>query len=394
MRIEIPRYTERFGSVRINDVQRVLELDSGVKTEAPCKEAIAIYKADEKQLEDIQGRMAIILPIKDEKLKLFEGVLSGIPHSCLIIVVSNSQREPIDRFRMEQDALKQFCHFTQREALIIHQKDPVIAQAIEEAKYPELLDEDGLVRDGKCEGMLIGILLAMLCGKDYVGFIDTDNYIPGAVWEYVKSYAIGFSLARSPYTMVRMLWRYKASVSEGIYFRKWGRVSRIVNRHFNRLISTQTGFETEIIKTANSGEHAMSIGLAKMLTYASGYAVEPQELISIFEQFGGILPPAHKEVIEQGVDIFQIESRNLHIHEERGSEHIDEMLLVGLANLYHSPLSGPEDKRLILEELEAGGYLKPGEELAQPHYYPPPEKADLEKFARVMREYFPEYSVS
>lgn len=28
MRIESPRYTERFGSVRINDVPQVLELDS------------------------------------------------------------------------------------------------------------------------------------------------------------------------------------------------------------------------------------------------------------------------------------------------------------------------------------------------------------------------------
>jgi hypothetical protein len=29
VRIESPRYTERFGSVRINDVQKVLELYSG-----------------------------------------------------------------------------------------------------------------------------------------------------------------------------------------------------------------------------------------------------------------------------------------------------------------------------------------------------------------------------
>ena len=34
MRIETPRYTERFGSVRLNEVQKVLELDSG-KVEEP-----------------------------------------------------------------------------------------------------------------------------------------------------------------------------------------------------------------------------------------------------------------------------------------------------------------------------------------------------------------------
>ena len=136
----------------------------------------------------------------------------------------------------------------------------------------------------------------------------------------------------------------------------------------------------------------MTMELAKMLTYASGYAVEPQELISIFEQFGGILPPAHKGIIEHGADILQVESRNPHIHEERGAEHIDEMLLPGLATIYHSPLSNSENKRLILDQLEAGGYLKPGEELAEPHYYPPLEKADLETFTGVMQEYLLEYS--
>jgi len=47
MRIESPRYTERFGSVRINDVQKVLELDSGRAKEAPLQEKIAVHKIEE-----------------------------------------------------------------------------------------------------------------------------------------------------------------------------------------------------------------------------------------------------------------------------------------------------------------------------------------------------------
>ena len=105
MRIESLRYTERFGSVRINDLQRVLELDSGRKSETPRKEEIAVHKIEDETIKDIEGRMAIVIPIKDEKLKLFEGVVSGIPHDCLIIVVSNSQRRRVDRFRMERDTL-------------------------------------------------------------------------------------------------------------------------------------------------------------------------------------------------------------------------------------------------------------------------------------------------
>ena len=223
MRIESLRYTERFGSVRINDLQKVLELDSGKKCETPRKEEIAVHKIEDEVIKDIEGRMAIVVTIKDEKLKLFEGVVSGIPHDCLIIVVSNSQRRRVDRFRMERD-----------------------------------------------------------------------------------------TLAQSPYAMVRVLWHYKPKISRGMYFRKWGRVSEITNKYMNALISE---------KTANAGEHTMTIKLAEILPYASGYAVEPQELISIFEGFGGILPTAHQAAAKQGIEIFQIETKNPHLHEDRGRMH-------------------------------------------------------------------------
>ena len=108
MRIESPRYTEHFGSVRINDVQKVLELDSGKAKELPLQENIAARKIEEDVIKNFEEKLAIVIPTKDEKLKLFEGVISGVPHECLIIVVSNSQRKREDRFRMEQDTLNQF----------------------------------------------------------------------------------------------------------------------------------------------------------------------------------------------------------------------------------------------------------------------------------------------
>jgi mannosyl-3-phosphoglycerate synthase len=201
MRIEKQRYTERFGSIKINDVQKVLELDSGRRADMPLKEAIAVDKIEEDVIKDFEEKMAIVIPIKNEKLKLFEGVITGVPHECLIIAISNSERKEVDRFKMERDTLNQFCHFTQRKALIIHQKDPVITRALVQAGYADLLDEHGkTVRDGKSEGMVIGLLVAMLMGKEYIGFVDADNYFPGSVWEYVRCYAAGFSIAQSPYT--------------------------------------------------------------------------------------------------------------------------------------------------------------------------------------------------
>lgn len=392
MRIESIRLAEHLGSVKIHGVRRVLELDSGAK--ALLEEIPEVQKIGKDAIEDIERRMAIVLPVKNEDLTVFEGVLSGVPHECLMIVVSNSQRGEVDTFVSEQDILGRFCHATRRQALIVHQKDPVLAKALKQADYGELLDEDGLVRNGKSEGMIIGILLAMLHGKEYVGFIDTDNYIPGAVWEYAKHYAIGFSLAKSPYAMARILWRYKPKVAGELYFRKWGRVSEISNKYLNHLLSTKKKFETEIIKTANAGEHAMSIELAKMLTYATGYAVEVQELMSIFEQFGGILPMADKTIAEKGVEIIQTETINPHLHEERGGEHlVQDMLLPSLSVIYHSPLCESSTKHLIFNQLLEQKCLKSRERVPQMRFIPPPQKADIQKFAQSIEAQLPNYSV-
>jgi mannosyl-3-phosphoglycerate synthase len=393
MFIESPRYTERFGSVRMNHVQTVVSLDSGAKSDLPPPGAMGVIKIAEETIKDFEHKMAIVIPVKDEKLKLFEGVVSGVPHDCLVIVVSNSQREKVDRFRMEGDALKQLCHFTFRQALIAHQKDPAIAEAAMEAGYDSLLGEDGLVRDGKSEAMVIGLLMAKVAEKEYVGFVDADNYFPGAVLEYVRNFAAGFSLAQSPYSMVRILWHYKPKISGGLYFRKWGRTSEITNKHLNDLISSKTGFETEVVRTGNAGEHAMSMNLAEILPYASGYAVEPQELVSIFENFGGILPTKEPKVMGQGIDIFQIETRNPHLHEEKGEEHVRNMLLCSLSTIYHSPLSSEEIKQAIMTELVRQQSLKEGEEPPPVHMICSPKKVDSKKLISKLREDLDKYRV-
>jgi mannosyl-3-phosphoglycerate synthase len=393
MFIESPRYTERFGSVRMSHVQRVISLDSGVKRRLPSYDAIGVRKIDEETIRHFEDRMAIVIPTKDEKLRLLEGVVSGVPHDCLVIVVSNSQRERVDRFRIEGDALNQLCRFTLRQALIIHQKDPAIAKAAMEADYNDLLDEDGLVRNGKGEAMIIGLIAAKAAGKEYIGFIDADNYFPGSVLEYVRNYAAGFSLAQSPYSMVRILWRYKPKISAGLYFRKWGRISEITNKYLNSLISTKTGFETEVVTTGNAGEHAMSMELAEIIPYASGYAVEPQELISLFENFGGILPTKESKVIEQGIDILQIETRNPHLHEERGNQHLNEILLSSMSTIYHSPLCDKEVKQAILAELINQGILKDGESPSPVHINSPLRNVKASKFIDAIRSDFDKYRV-
>jgi mannosyl-3-phosphoglycerate synthase len=334
MRFESIRRADHIGPVKIHDLYRALELDSGSDTGNITKDNAGSRRINREAIADIEQKMAIVLPIKNEDLKVLEGVLSGVPHDCLMKVISNSSSDGVDIFKSEKDIVSRFCNITKRQAVVIHQKDPDLARAFSAAGYPDIIETDGLIRSGKSEGMIIGILIAKIMGKEYVGFIDTDNYIPGAVLEYIEHYAAGFSMVDTPYSMVRILWRYKPKLIGELYFKKWGRVSEVSNRFINALLSSKGKFETEIIKTANAGEHAMSLELAMKLTYGSGYAVETQELISILENFSGILSTTDQIVSEKGVEIIQTESINPHMHAEKGDDHLLQEMLSPVCLLY------------------------------------------------------------
>ena len=336
-------------------------------------------------IDGYERRMAIVVPVRGERLKVLDGVLSGIPHDCLIILVSNSEQEPVNRYQMEKETLRRFCRLAQRSALLIHQRDPGLAAAFADAGMSEILDESGLVRNGKGEGMLIGLALAKLSGRDFVGFIDADNYVPGAVFEYVQAYASGFHLAQTPFSMVRISWRSKPKIQAGrLFFNRWGRSSQVTNRFLNLLISAYSGFGTEIVATGNAGEHAISLDLALRLQFAAGFAVEPYEYLNLFERYGGVIPSPDGDVMRAGVEVFQIETRNPHFHENKGADHVQEMRLQALNVLYHSPIAVPEVREEVLEFLRQEGVIGEGEEPPQELLYPPMSVIDWEAFARVL----------
>ncbi len=384
MILELPRKTERLGGVKIHEVQRVYELDSGASTfPTKVKEAVATISSDE--IDRINQKMAIVVPVKNEATNLLEGVLSGIPHDCQVIVVSNSSRSPLDKFQMELETIREFNHFVNEKITIVHQKDPGVAEAFKTLGYRSIL-QNGLVRDGKAEGMFVGAALAKMIGKEYLGFIDADNFIPGAVHEYVEIFAAGFILSESPYSMVRVSWVYKPKIEGAqLVFPKWGRVSEATNQCLNRLIESYTGFGTEIIKTGNAGEHAISMPLADLLFFGSGFAVETYELVNILEQFGGLSPSPHPDVMSAGVDVFQIETRNPHLHEDKGDAHIEDMLTSSLKAIYGSPICTEKAKEIMSVALDNRG-IGP-ERLAAP--FPPKIEPlaglDVKRFQEVLR---------
>jgi mannosyl-3-phosphoglycerate synthase len=383
MKLDLPRYTERFGATSLHGVQRVYELDSGFDDGRTVSEYIV--NVGNNQIADIERRMAIVIPTKGERLRLLEGVLSGIPHDCLTIIVSNSPRQPVDRYKLEKEALQQFNRFVGRNAFILHQRDPVISEVLHDVGYNSLLAPDGTVRSGKAEGMIIGMLLAKMAGKEYVGFIDADNYVPGAVNEYVKIFASGIAMSQTPYTMVRISWIYKPKISEtGLYFSKWGRVSEITNQHLNSLVSYYTGFETEVMRTGNSGEHCMSLKLAELLTYSSGYAIEPYEIVNVLEEFGGIIPTVNQDAMDKGVEIMQVETRNPHFHEDKGDDHLKEMVVGSLGTIYHSKICPPKVREKILEALRSKNMLEENQDPPIPHKIEPFKDIDVRRFAKVL----------
>lgn len=326
--------------------------------------------------------MAIVVPVKNEKLKLIEGVLCGIPHPCLIIVVSNSPREPVDRYGMEEDALAEFCAFTGKRAMIAHQKDPVFARAFERVGYSNILDDQGQIRDGKAEAMIIGTMLARLADKKFIGFVDADNYFPGAVEEYVRAYAAGFAMSSSPYSMVRIAWHSKPKIVESkLFFRKWGRTSSQTNQLLNKLLAHYTGFETEIIKTGNAGEHAMTMKLAMHLDYSSGYSIEPYHIVNLLERFGGILDDSSIDIMKKHrIEVYQIESRNPHLHEAGDEEHIDQMSQMAMQVIHDSPVCPESFKAKLRKKMADKGFLQGEKQAAELQYFPPLSTIDERKF--------------
>lgn len=387
MRIGLPTNSERYGSNLFYSVQKVYELDGGLDMDTEFSSPFhVIRQISLSALNQIEKEMAIVIPIKNEKLRLLEGVLSGIPNACFPIVLSNSQRAPTDRFGMECSLLDNFCHSAKKKYAVFHQRSPELADLFRSGGYEHILDEEGLVRNGKAEGMIAGLLIGKLLGKKYIGFIDSDNYFPGAVLEYVRLFSAGFSQAKTDFSMVRVQWHSKPKIVENeMFFARLGRVTRITNQYLNQLLGLLSGFETDIILTGNAGEHAMTMELAMRMGFSAGFSIETNHLINLLENYGGTIPSSFPEVMTHGTELFQIQSRNPHFHDfTKGNDHLNEMIEGSLAVIYYSSICPPSLRKQILEELVRLKIKKKKQEPTRPRQYPALQEMDFQKVAKKM----------
>lgn len=350
MYVGYPSRFEAYGAVKIYELSKVQVLLGVGGSSKPGLYSIANFDEFIKTAEST----AIVVPTRDEDPMVLEGVLRAVPIYSPLIVVSASTQKPLNVYGMEMDIAKTLYRVTGRPTIVIHQRDPILADILKDS-IPNIIDEDGLIRYGKGEALLIATLVADGIGVENIGFIDADNYIPGAVTEYALIYYTVLRMGESDYKMVRVSWGYKAYGSVEFYLRKTGKASQIVNSVLNKVLSFRRRIETEIIKTSNSGEHAMSMKLAKELTYAGGYAVETQELVSILEMCYIDVDTGRCPSLPHSIEIYQVESRNPHIHSEKGETHVVEMIIDSLSTIYHSKLGNDSKTRShiinILREL-------------------------------------------
>ena len=386
MRLERPHRIERFGAVRISELQRVIELDSGDGAEPIRQQSQTSLRVPPAAVRAVERDMVVVVPCMNETRRVIEGVIAGVPHDCLLLLVSNSARSPVDRYEIERQTVEQYCHQAERPAVLVHQRDPGLAAAVKAAGAPDLIDDaDGLVRSGKGEAMFVALAMAALTGRRHLGYIDADNFVPGAVQEYCKVYAAALHLADSPYAMVRISWHSKPKLRDGrLFFSRRGRTSEVTNQFLNQLIAEYSGFGTEVVTTGNAGEHAFSLDLGLKLRLAGGFAVEPFHFLDMFEQFGGLIDSPHPEVLERSVSVTQVETRNPHFHDDKGSDHVQDMRMQALNVLYHSPLSPAQVRADILDFMVGQGELTPGQEPPRERIYPPVGSLALDRFFEVL----------
>ncbi|MBC7101198.1 MAG: mannosyl-3-phosphoglycerate synthase [Methanobacteriales archaeon] len=341
MLVEAPKGVEDIGPIRVYYPQSIIKLESK-------SSSLSALNFPKESLKHILEDFSIIVPIKNENIRLFDSVIRSIPADCHIIVVSNSDKEKCEE---EMKVVEDFHNIAGDPIIFAHQRDPSIGSILEDMGYTNILD-NGIVRDGKGEGLIIGLLINKCLGRKYVGFVDADNYMPTSIYEYVLDFAVGIAMSKTPYSMVRLLWRYKPKAAGNrLHLEKWGRVSRITNKYMNLLLSSRLGHETKIIKTGNAGEHAMSMELAERLAYAHGYSFEPYQLIHMLESADGLN-------LKDGVEVFQIETLSSHMHENKGEEHVNDMILSSLSTIYHSRLSNKDIQEKIVKELKDKNILE------------------------------------
>ena len=314
------------------------------------------------------NQTAFIIAHKNENIDTLLGVLWYLPINSPIIIVSNCDQNQINEFK---SALIENVN-QHKNLFFIHQKDERIAEYFAAQGVPQILDENGLVVDGKGEGMYIGTLCAIQLGyPEFVVYYDADNFVPSALLEYTLAMAKLFTTANLTHDNIgpqvkpdlhniRICWASKPDYTNNFQTPKiLGRCTRVVSPLFNDLLLSWFGQSQQSIISSNAGEQGLSIKTAKTLRFSSGYSVETFQLLDFL---------FHLYQNQSQVGIFQqYQAKSPHFHDKKDDGHIQKMIeqSLGCFFLFEEFLSTQVKQHLqeIYETLNL--------ELQKPTVYPP-----------------------
>jgi mannosyl-3-phosphoglycerate synthase len=276
---------------------------------------------------------AFLVCHKSEPLETLVAVLRYLPAESPVVVVTNCpepQQAPLF------EALP--AHLGRRPATyLVHQKDPRLAQFFRHCGVSRILGSDGLIRDGKGEGMYIGALVAVLLRTPgWVVYYDADNHAPSALLEYTLAMARLFMAerrawlsAQNPPTFpalhnVRVCWASKPTYDGQVFAPQpgvVGRCTRVIAPLCDTLLRARWPGTDQTLMTPNAGEQGMTVDTVRRLRYSSGYSIETFQLLQLLFSAGRGAPRPHLQ---------QYLSASPHFHQKKDEAHVRGMIAASL----------------------------------------------------------------
>ena len=301
---------------------------------------------------------AFVICHKSEPVETLLAILRYIPAGSPRIVVTNCA--PGEFGRLNNELASQQAG---RSAYLVHQKDESVASFFRECGVSQILDEDGVVANGKGEGMYIGAILAALLGvAEWIVYFDADNYAPSALLEYTLAMGqlftarathatcvgahplrldywerpdarVGAEVAEAaPLHNVRVCWASKPAY-DGVTFipqpHTLGRCTQVMAPLCDDLLRAWQPDLTQRLLTPNAGEQGMTMTTATTLRFSSGFSIETFQLLEL--AYAGMTGMRRSDGATP-VRLQQYLSGSPHLHEKKDNAHIRGMIAESLAS--------------------------------------------------------------
>jgi mannosyl-3-phosphoglycerate synthase len=296
------------------------------------------------ELHHVLAHTAFVICHKSEPLDVLLRTLWYLPIQSPILVVTNCPEQHLAQMkRVLGRALTRHTN-----AYLIHQKDRTFARFFAERGVTAILGPDGVMVDGKGEGMYLGALCALLLGAaHWLVYFDADNFMPSALLEYTLAMgALFWSHRQGPRTTrsadvgalvreraattshylhtVRVSWASKPDLhAQSGDAPRLGRCTEVVAPVVNALLAERFAIPHPALTISNAGEQGMTMETARRLRFSSGYSIETFQLLDFFAQ--AMRPSCHAL-------LQQYQSNSPHVHDKKDADHIRRMIAESLGS--------------------------------------------------------------